>query len=356
MIWQPTKDSRIKKRDGTYWARFMKKGRRVELSLDTQNFELAKRQVEDIEGKLLAGRSWKRDRELFKDAWIQFMIDKKEGNRVKPARPRTLKDYAWFGEKYYIPFFGNYRLGDIESHTWEEFVAYVRKESGDIQFFGLRKHFSGFMTWAKRHEKILTPPYLLDPDAKVNKEKETFSPGKAYTIEELKRLIKASKSHGKFHLWMLMSAYMGMRPGEICGLSRSRVDLEEGVISLKRADTKTNKARRVPIHPRVLLPLAERMAATKDLDYLFPNRHDKSRPMDPQGFKKVWYAIAVKAEVGGRPYDFRHTFITHAIAKGLNPAAVGMIAGTSLEMIEKYYLHLSNDDLKKVTQHFELSK
>ena len=63
--WTPTKDSRIKKRDGVYWARFMKKGRRVEQSLDTQNFELAKRQVDDIEAKILVGRSWKKERELF---------------------------------------------------------------------------------------------------------------------------------------------------------------------------------------------------------------------------------------------------------------------------------------------------
>lgn len=355
MIWQPTKDSRIKKRDGVYWARFMKKGRRVEQSLETKSFELAKRQVDDIEAKMLVGRSWKKERELFKDAWVQFLIDKREGNRVKPARERTLKDYAWSGTKYFIPFFENYRLGDIDSEVWEQFIAYVQQESDGTLFFSLRKHFNHFLTWAKRHDKLSVTPYLRDPDAKGNKEKEAPTPGKAYTLDELARLLKASKSHGKFHLWMLMSIYMGMRPGEICALSRDRIDLEEGVINLKRADTKTGKARRVPIHPKVMLALAERMAATRDREHLFPNLHDKTRAMSPQGFKKVWYAIAEKAKVDGRPYDFRHTFITHAIAQGLNPAAVGMITGTSLEMIEKVYLHLSNDDLKKITQRFEVS-
>lgn len=354
MIWSPTKDSRIKKRDGVYWARFMKKGRRVEQSLETKSFELAKRQVEDIEGKLLVGRSWKKEREIFKEAWLQFLIDKKDGNRVKPGRPRTLKDYVWSGEKYFLPFFAEFRLGDIDSHAWESFVAFVQKESDGTQFFSLRKHFNHFLTWAKRHEKLMSPPYLKDPDAQARSKREEPGPGKAYSLEELGELLKASKAHGKFHLWMLMSVYMGMRPGEICQLSRSRVDLEAGVISLRRADTKTNKARRVPIHPKVVLPLAERMAVTREGEYLFPNRHDKARPMDPQGFKKVWYAIALAAGVDGRPYDFRHTFITHAIAQGLNPAAVGMITGTSLEMIEKVYLHLSNGDLKSITERFEI--
>ncbi len=356
MIWQPTKDSRIKKRDGVYWARFMKKGRRIEQSLETKSFELAKRQVEDMEGKLLVGRSWKKERQLFKDAWLEFLIDKQNGHLVKPARPRTLKDYTWSGAKYFMPFFSDFRLGDIDAQVWDDFIAYVQKESGDTQFFSLRKHFNHFLTWAKRSDKLSVTPYLRDPDAKERAEREEVGPGKAYTLEELGRLLKASKSHGKFHLWMLMSVYMGMRPGEICGLARSRIDLDAGMIKLKRADTKTNKARRVPIHAKVLVALAERMAVTRELEYLFPNLHDKTRPMDPQGFKKVWYAVAIAAKVDGRPYDFRHTFITHAIAQGLNPAAVGKLTGTSLEMIEKVYLHLSNDDLKSIIHRFEITK
>jgi integrase len=356
MIWTPTKDSRIKKRDGVYWARFMKKGRRVEQSLDTKSFELAKHQVEDIEAKLLAGRSWKKERQLFKEAWLEFLIDKKTGNKVRPGRQKTLKEYAAFGVRYFLPFFGDMRLSDIDGHAWDEFIEHVRKEHGDILFFNIRKYMSGFLTWAKRHEKILTPPYLRDPDAVANKEKEHFTPGKAYSKAELKRLLKASRKHGAFHLWMLMAVHMGMRPGEINQLLLERIDLEAGVIDLRRADTKTNTARRVPIHKAVLSELALRVvyATSKGSPYLFPNRNDRARPMDPQGFKKVWYAIAASAEVEGRMYDFRHTFITHAIAGGLNPAAVGKMTGTSLKMIEQYYLHLSNDDLRREMARFQI--
>lgn len=352
--WAETKDSRIKKRDGVYWARFMKKGVRVEESLGTKSFEIAKKQVEGIEAKLLVGRSWKKERQLFKDGWIEFLVDKRVGNKVRPARDKTMHEYAAFGARYFIPFFGDMRLGDIDSHTWDEFIAWVKERHGDIQFFNIKKYMSGFMTWAKRHEKILTPPYLRDPDAVANKEREHFTPGKAYTKPELKRILKASKGHGKFYLWMLMAQYMGMRPGEINQLSRERIDLDAGMINLRRSDTKTNTARRVPIHPMVRKHLIGRMVASKDSPYLFPNRRDVSRPMDPQGFKKVWAAIALKAEVDGRMYDFRHTFITHAIAGGMNPSAVAMITGTSLKMIERYYLHLSNDDLKTAIEGFRL--
>lgn len=352
--WVETKDSRIKKRDGVYWARFMKRGRRVEMSLETKNFELARKQTQDIEDKLLAGRTWKREKQLFQDAWIEFLVDKVSGNKVRPARPKTMHEYTAFGVRYYLPFFGERRLAEIDSHLWDEFIQHVRARHGNVEFFNIRKYFSGFLTWARRHEKILTPPYLRDPDAVANKEKEEFTPGKAYEKAELKRLLKAAKGRGRFELWVYMAVYHGMRPGEINQLSRDRVDLDAGVINLKRADTKTNSARRVPIHKRVLPLLAIQLAATKDSPYLFPNLHDKQRPMDSQGFKKNWYALAADAGVEGRMYDFRHTFITHAIAAGLNPAAVGKMTGTSLAIIEKYYLHLTNDTLRKEMGRFEI--
>lgn len=352
--WIKTKDPRIKKRDGVYWARFMKRGRMVEESLETKNFEVAKNLVESIEAKILLGRSWKKEKQLFEDAWIEFLIDKKEGNKVRPAREKTLKEYASFGKRFYLPFFGKKRLADIDDHSWREFVDWVRKNFGDIQFFNIRKYMMGFLTWAKRHEKILTPPYLFDPDAKKNIEKEEFTPGKAYTKEELKRLREASKSHERFYLFMLMAQYMGMRPSEMTQLKKDRIDLENNVIFLKRADTKTNKARRVPIHKRVKPLLMAQIAASGASEYLFPNRNDKSRPMDRTGFKKVWSEIMEKAGVEGRMYDFRHTFITHALASGMNPIAVAEITGTSIRIIQKYYLHFSADDLNRAMETFEL--
>lgn len=353
-LWASTKDPRIKRRDGVYWARFMKKNQVVEKSLNTKSFEVAKRQVELIEARILVGRSWKKEQDLFKDAWPEFLIDKKEGVRVRPAREKTLVEYIGFGNRYFLPFFGEKRLADIDADLWEDFIKWVQENHPGIQFFNIRKYMSGFLTWAKRHEKMLNPPYLRDPDALRNKEKEEFTPGKAYSKDELKRMLEAAKGHGRFYLWMLMAQYMGMRPGEINQLERARIDFEAGVITLKRKDTKTNTGRRIPIHPKVEAKLAEQYLAAKDSPYLFPNRNDRSRPMDPTGFKKIWYAVAEKAGVDGRMYDFRHTFITHAIAQGLSPAAVGMMTGTSLKMIEKYYLHLSGDDLKKVIKKFEL--
>ncbi len=353
-MWKNTSDIRIKKRDGVYWARFQKRGRRVEASLETKNFEIARQLVAEIESKMLLGRSWKRERQLFRDAWIEFLVDKKSGNKVRPAREKTLFEYSAFGTRFYLPYFGDLRLADIDSNSWLGFVTYVKKHHGEIQFFNIRKYMQGFLTWAKRHEKILVPPYLFDPDAKKTLEKEEFTPGKAYTKDELKRLRDSAMCHERFYLFMLMAQFMGMRPSEMTQLKRERIDFKDRIIILKKVDTKTNTGRRVPIHPRVMPHLRLQYDATEGLDYLFPNRSDKSQPMDRAGFRKVWKKIEGDAGIKGRLYDFRHTFITHAIADGMNPAIVAEITGTSLRIIQKHYLHLAPNDLADAINRFEL--
>lgn len=355
--WANTRDPRIKKRNGVYWARFSKKGQRVEQSLETENLEVAKALVADIEAKLLVGKSWKRDRQLFEDAWIEFLSDKASGNKVRPAREKTLQEYAAFGERFYLPRFGKLRLGDIDEDVWREFVAYVQANHPGIQFFNVRKYMMGFFTWAKAHGKVLTPPYLFNPDALDEQQREEFTPGKAYTKPELKRMRTAAKERGSFYLFMCIAQYMGMRPSEITQLKRERIDLENKVIVLKKIDTKTNSGRVVPIHPKVELLLTEHLAKVRACDYVFPHAHKHLKPnapMNKTGFKKVWAAILEAAGVEGRLYDFRHTFITHAIARGLSPSVVAKMTGTSIRIIEKYYLHFSPDDFHKEIRKFEL--
>lgn len=356
-LWTDTRDPRIKKRNGVYWARFSKKGQRVEQSLETKNLEVAKRMVEEIEGKVLVGRSWKRERQLFKDAWPEFLVDKSLGNKVDPAREKTLQEYAAFGERFYLPAFGDLRLSDITEDRWKEFVERVQSERGNIQFANIRKYMMGFFTWAIAHGKLEDRPYLFNPDTKANAEKEEYSPGKAYTKLELKRLRDFASRHSpEYGLFMHMIQYMGMRPSEITQLKKDRLVLSREVIMLKRVDTKTKRSRTVPIHPKCL-PLLKAQAERSRNDYLFPHAHvhvKPSEPMDRGGFKRAWEEAQEALGIEGRVYDFRHTFITYAISSGMFPSVVASITGTSVRVIEKYYLHLSPEDIHKQMRKLQL--
>lgn len=342
MIWQATKDSRIKKRGNVYWARFKKRRQLVEQSLETKSFDIAKRMVENIEQDILLGVNWRREREYFETAWPDFLSDKAKGIKTKQARANTLKGYVGFGENYYLPNLTGVMLTDLED-AWEALVEKVRAEKPNMHTDNLRKYLMGFGTWAFKKGKIRTRLEFFDPDIVRKEQRQESGPGLAYSIEELAMQRKHAVRQGKrYLLFTLIAQYMGMRPSEITQLKKDRVDLDTDLIRLRKADTKTASSRDVPIHPRVRKRLIAQMKATEGLsDYLFPNRHDRSKAMDPTGFKKYWYA---KDQVG-RVYDYRHTFITHAIKQGLNPAAVAKMTGTSLKMIEKIYLHFSAKEL-----------
>lgn len=344
-VWEPTKDRRIKKRGEFYWARFEKRGVVIQESLGTQSFLTAVRVVEEIESCILLGVDWRRERELFETAWPEFLIDKAQGNKTKIAREKTLREYTGFGELYYMPHFKTYRLAEINEAAWEDFVATTRKSKPDLLFFNMRKYLMGFLSWAKRKGKIREMPGLFDPDAKVRAAREEAGPGKAYTLEELERMRNAAAKHESFFLFMIMAQFMGMRPSEITQLKRDRIDLDKGVIALRKADTKTHRARLVPIHPEVKQQLERQLESTEGSPYVFPNRADRLRPMDKTGFKKRWAEILTAAGLEGRFYDFRHTFITHALRSSMNPVVVAEITGTSIRVIQKHYLHLRPEDL-----------
>lgn len=341
-----TKDPRIKRRGEWYYARFTKNGILVNESLATRSFEVAKAVAEEIERCLLLGVDWKKSPELLDEAWAEFLEAKVTGNKTRKARRKTLSEYIQFGDRFILPHLKDERMSMINESTWEELVATVRKEKPTMLFFNLRKYFSGFLSWAKRKGKIKEMPYLFDPDLEGREAREEAREVNIYSREQLEKLRTAAKSHGSFYVFMLMAQYMGMRPGEITQLKRARLDWKENVIRLKGSDTKTHGARIVPIHPSVLHDLRA-LAGSHEAPYLFPNRVDKSRPMDRTGFKKVWSKILSDAGVDGVQYDFRKTFITHSLLAGMNPVVVAKMTGTSLRVIEKHYLELRPDDFNK---------
>jgi integrase len=334
----------------------MREGKMIQKSLGTGSFEIAKRHVENIEADIQLGVDWRRENEYFETAWPDFLIDKANGVKTKKARPKTFREYVGFGERYYMPYFKDKTLSKMATDdAWLEFVEYVQTQKPGMHMDNVRKYLMGFFSWAYRKGKIRRKPDLVDPDIDRKEQREEDGPGLAYTPRQLQIMREfADKRTPQFRLFVYMCQYMGMRPGEITQLQRDRIDLEDGVIRLRKADTKTATARVVPIHAIVRPMLEGQLDAAQGSPFVFPNRVDMSRPMDPTGFRNHWNELLENPEIEGRVYDFRHTFITNAINQGMNPAAVAKITGTSLAMIMKRYLHFTADQLNAELARFSL--
>lgn len=368
MAWKNTKDRRIKKNGDVYYARFSKKGVRIEQSLHTSSFQLAVELVDQIEQMLKDNKDY---RELFSKAvqekdevpliselWTKFIEDKTAGRRsVKKVRANTLKGYEIFWSNYYEDFFGNKTLAELDADLWDKYLDYVREtcSSGDrTKFLNHWKYFSAFCKWAVVTERMSKMPPIYNPDLN-KKDTEDDGVGINYTDEELREFREHSKYHKQFHLCVLMAQYMGMRSSEITQLKKSRIDLKKWIIGLKAVDTKTKQARQVPIHPEVRAALKAQMDERMDSPFLFPNAIDPERPMDTTGFKKPWNAIRSKLGISGRFHDFRHSYATRAFAnKDLNPVLVCKALGMSMKVAMDTYIHYDENQMSSITANFKL--
>jgi integrase len=153
---------------------------------------------------------------------------------------------------------------------------------------------------------------------------------------------------------VLLGAYGGLRIGEMAGLRRGRVDLDQGMVEVVEIVTevsgylhfgppKTRAGYRRVGLPRVVVEaLAEQLAR--------PGSADDLVFVGPQGgtlrlatFRhRIWRLATRAAELDGlRIHDLRHTAVALWIAAGANPKEVAARAGhTSVSFTLDRYGHL----------------
>lgn len=369
-----TRNPRIKRRGKFYWARFHLKGIEVRQSLKTSSFEVAEVLVREIEQTILLGEPIKKDHNLFADDWPNFLEAKAQGKLVRQGVPQvresTIKEYIRTADKWFIPFFGSKRIDKISQEDFDKYIQHVRqnsKKGEKVKLFNHWKYLSAFFTYCVASGKIKRPPAIYNPDYDPNADDEgEDGVGINFSDEVLKAFRDAVDDAETFHkdrtgrwvkLWLYMLHYHGMRTGEITQLKKDRLDFTSSLIKLRKSDTKTREARKVPMHPLVL-PYLKEQASSHSNPYLFYNLADHERPMDPTGFKKAWDILKEKVrkdfpEFEGRVHDFRHSYASRAFANpGNNPVVVAMTLGMSMKTAMKVYIHLKDEDLHQVTKTF----
>ena len=154
-----------------------------------------------------------------------------------------------------------------------------------------------------------------------------------YTEAEIERLLEETLNWGSskginrqtYHCLFGLLAATGMRLGEATGLARNDVDLEAGILTLRR--TKGGKDRLVPLHPTTTQALAN-YAAHRDVCHVCRKstwffvlaRGQQLRSQYPH---RVFISVMRRAGLrdpelhtrGPRLHDFRHTFAVNTILR-----------------------------------------
>lgn len=139
----------------------------------------------------------------------------------------------------------------------------------------------------------------------------------------------------------------GLRPEEAFGAEWRDVDLDAGVVTVRRAFAKgrlkhypktVRSRRRVPARERVLVALR---GLPHCRGILFPAA--EGGRVDINNFRhRAWTpALAAAGIAHRRIYDLRHTYATWSLAAGVDIYTLARRMGTSLQMIDRTYGHLA---------------
>lgn len=317
------------------YLRIFRKGKgRIEWSTKTTVLGQAKIIADKYRLEFLGEGTINRGRKLCGELFPEF-IDQK---RIKSSATVYSIENTW---KHLEPFIGRMLPEEIDEKWWESvYIPQKRRETTqDRKFFNDRKWLSMFLLSLKRMGVIKKTPMLIDPDP----EREA---GKVFSDEEIAALL--ANADEDLQLQILMAVTMGMRKGEIMGLSWDRIDMRKRTVTLRAEDTKIRKARKFGISGVVYGRLKDR--AGKGQVWLFPSPVDPTQRQRSDGNKSAWESCRNKAFVFGRFHDLRHSFLTRAFKTSANPALICHYAGLSLDEAQKTYLHFTEEDTRGVAE------
>lgn len=170
---------------------------------------------------------------------------------------------------------------------------------------------------------------------------------RAPTHEEVAAILAASSE--EHLLALLLAVYAGLRASEVRGLKRKDVDLERGVLVVRRgrcrdveAPPKSGHERIVPLHPRLLEALRAALDTSRG-EYVTGR---DGKPWSEHGLRHGFRSACRRAGVSGvRLHDLRHHFVSELFRVGAPAPVVQKLAGHEHLATTQRYAHARLSDL-----------
>lgn len=275
--------------------------------------------------------------------WLNAVI-----NRVKES---TLANYQNKFEKHILPEFSDIPCADL---TAGRINAFINKKLADgLSASYVRDIFTVFKTMLKYAQEEygfrLSLKNVVLPKAERNQVEKISDTEQ----KKLVSYLKANMSLTAFGI--LLSLFMGLRIGELCGLKWEDVDFQNKILHIHRTVQRTSSAngnrktkivisapksatsfREIAI-PDMLMKYFEMFR--DEADHFILSGADK--PVEPRTMQYRYKKILQSAEVENHNYHkLRHTFATNSAEKGFNVKALSAVLGhSSVTLTLNRYIH-----------------
>ncbi len=320
------------------------------------------------------GFSTKRDAEIF---LASVEIAKVKGEWVDPTRARSLllqvaeqwfraqvqvkpttrSGYRFHLDKYVLPRWGQTRLVDVRHGDVQTWIGELAAQLGPSMVRQIHLILLGVLKFAMRDGRLSSNPSEGIQLPRLLKREHGY-----LSHAQVRALANECGAQGDVVLFL---AYIGLRWGEMAGLTINRVDFLRRRIDVARAVSeprgvivwgapKNHERRSVPFPNLLTSPLEQRCAGRDPDDSVFVGADGgvlRAGNYRNRVFNAAVARCMEKDETFPRlaPHDLRHTAASLAVSAGANVKSVQRLLGhASAAMTLDVYADLFDDDLDAV--------
>ena len=311
--------------------------------------------------------------EFLRNFWTP---EKSEYIQNKRAHKKTIGDYhckemANMVNRYWVPFFGeDFTVGELTEQYLEDFLQELANFRGlkGATINHARTCGAAGLKWLKNKGLIKS-----NPMANVEAFSKSDSVARGIPSEkEIKALYELDWDNEVMYLAFNLSAFSGLRPGEISGLQVRDIDIDSGLITIRHSwhrtgflkSTKTNLIRKVPVAHNILLRLlvqAQKCPHASEESFVFWSCALIDKPYLPQyyddGFFEALHRIGISEEERRERnidfYSLRHFCATY-LANMTDMRNVQAVLGhTTPAMTQHYANHMTDEHFDAIRDIFE---
>ncbi len=297
----------------------------------------------------------------FLDGWLADVLPAR--SRVRSSN--TLDNYRWAVERHLKPALGAKRLRALTAEDVESLLRHLAAE-GMARNSVMRVRSVAVMALKHAQRRDLVAHNVAEL-AEMPADARPADEGRSLTVEEAAQLLAVAETDALGPL-VVTGLMLGLRPGELCGLRWSDVDLENRTSHVRQArkrertsdgrrevlvfgEPKTAKSRRSLAMPAPVVAALQRQraqqarerlvvgAAWQDLDLVFPN--EVGAPLDPSNLRRRFARLTERAGLGRwHPNELRHSACSLLSAAGVPLEHVADILGhDGTRMAARFYRH-----------------
>ena len=287
------------------------------------------------------------ERILFSEMAEKWLYNYKDGN----VKETTFKgNYERPVQLHLIPWFGRYYMDQINQATIQEFFSEKSKNYSSTQLQKFKLCLNAIFETAIINEYCRKNPCRQ----LVIRSKKKSKPKRTYTIQQAQEVIKKTTEHEN-GIYIRILLQMGLRCSELCGLMWEDIDLEHGIMHVKRAcvdnngiplidEPKNQKSLRSIPMPQDLIDFLKERRGSGYIVLSVNNKNISPKSFSAKKYKKFFRDTGLPELT---PHELRHTCGTLLYNKTHDIYAVSKFLGhSSIAITTKLYVHDSPEALR----------